>query len=176
MKRLSALLLSLFSSLASADAPLFIDHAPPQWRYEDSALSDRLKVAPGVKKVIPLTLNRAALQGDAITVAVNNKTYRFVGKATSYPATPQAMTWSGIDAAVKRREISPSAPTSSTGLHVVLSGPISNRLSISVADDAEGGVYGTLGVDGLHFTIHGTRGASTVFLVERGPSGLSLKD
>jgi len=133
LKLILALLLSLVSSLASADAPLF-DSSPPRWRHEDSALSDRLKVYPGVKKVIPLKLNRYALQGNVITVSVNNKTYTFVGKPTWHVAT-QGTTWSGN-----------------------VAGSVFNRLSISANDGPEGGVFGYLDVDGLNVVERGPRG------------------
>jgi len=145
LKLILALLLSLVSSLASADAPLF-DSSPPRWRHEDSALSDRLKVYPGVKKVIPLKLNRYALQGNVITVSVNNKTYRFVGRPKWHEVT-KGTSWSGT-----------------------VEGSLVDRLSISVNDGPEGGVYGSLDVDGLHFTIHGMKHAPIVFVVERGPN------
>ena len=134
MKPILGLLLVAASYHAfAADAPLF-ESSNPQWRYEDSALSDRFKVAPGAKKVIPLVLNRAAFKGDTIAVSVNNKTYTFVGKPTWHEAT-QGTTWSGN-----------------------VAGSVFNRLSISVNDGPEGGVFGYLDVDGLNVVERGPRG------------------
>lgn len=141
----ASFLMLVSGSVFAGEPPLLFDFsAAPQRRNGDGALRDRLAVEGTARKVVAITLNRAALRGNlvTVTVTVNGYAYRFAG--TPHPHDADGVTWVGF-----------------------LNNTMADQLTISVNDGPEGGISGSLNIGEKNYSIHGTRGSSTVFLVER---------